>query len=808
MQNRQVVSLNKDWYFHLGDNVDDEARLYGNVQIIANETNLWQKAGNHGLSKAKNEKVKEWRSVDLPHDYAIEGEFTSKVSAGVGALPHGKALYIKHFELTESDKDKRIFIEFDGVYRDCQIFMNGSFVGRHLSGYTSFGFDISELCEFGCTNAIAVHVDASQNELWSYEGAGIYRAVRLVKTAPVFVPQWGSFVHTGGEDDAGKVNIETTVSNMTYEAVNAHITQDIYAPDGQLIKTLEPTPLNLEAIEKGKLEQQTQLENPALWSVDKPQLYTLVTRVLLEGREVDRYETNFGVRYFKFDAETGFYLNGVAMKLKGVCCHQDHACVGVAVPPKLQEWRVAQLKSMGCNALRTSHNPPDPALLEACDKLGMLVMDEVRLPGATPEFLTQLESLVRRDRNHPSIILWSIGNEEMLIQHTQQGIKTFKRMQHFIKKLDPSRLTTYAMNMTWIEICDIHNEAGFRTDVFGANYRSGQRSEHYDEFHSKYPDWPLIGAETFGGAATRGLYEPDKSQLPVKIAERWLEHPANFPDKRYPQTASAYGQTFTPWGYSLEETWQDCVKRPFMAGTFIWTGFDYRGETFPYDWPAVISRFGILDYCGFYKEISHYLRAWWRENDPHLFIFPHWNWQGREGETIDVWCYANCADVELFLNDKSLGKQAMPTNYRLEWQVPFEAGTLEAKGFDAQGNEIISTYRKTTTAPAKLKLIASSTTLKADGEDCAVVELNVLDKNGELHPLADNELSFSLEGPAELLGVGNGNPHSHENDKSNKRRAFHGLAQIIIKATDKQGDIHLSAEGWKLEPFTLSLKAE
>ena len=806
MMTREILSLNKNWFFHAGDDVTEDARLFGNVQIIANETNLWQKAGNHGLSKAANPHVKNWRQVNVPHDYALESDFTPDVAANVGALRHGKAIYVKHFDLSTHDKRKRIFIEFDGIYRNSEIFVNGHFMHRHLSGYTSFGIDITEICVFGGENAVAVHVDARDNELWSYEGAGIYRNVRLVKTAPVFIPQWGTFVHSGDETNPGRITMQTTIRNMHYHPTTCRVQQRILSPDGQTLQTLE-CDAQVDAVDAVVLKQETHLQNPVLWRVDDPQLHTLVTTVFVGDEVVDTYETPFGVRFFKFDPDTGFYLNGEPLKLKGVCCHQDHACVGVAVPAAVQAWRVARLKDMGVNALRTSHNPPDPALLDACDRLGMLVMDEVRLPGVSSEMLGQLESLILRDRNHSSVILWSIGNEEMLIQNTRQGVEIFRRMQHLTKKLDPSRLTTYAMNETWIEICDTHANADFRTDVFGANYRSGQRSENYDDFHAKYPDWPLIGSETFGGGATRGLFEPDKSQLPVTIAKRWLTHESNFPDKRFPKMASAYGQTFTPWGYSIEETWQDCANRPYLAGTFIWTGFDYRGETFPYDWPSVISRFGILDYCGYYKEIAHYLRAWWRTNDPHLFIFPHWNWQGREGETIDVWCYANCASVELFLNGVSQGKQTMPENHRLEWPVVFEAGVLEAVGFDAQGREVMRDVRRTTGAPAAIKLLPSVTSLNADGEDCVVIEVQVLDKAGDVHPLADNEVTFTVDGPATLLGVGNGNPHSHEPDKATKRRVFHGLAQLIVQTHENPGSIKITAESWKLTPATLELQS-
>ncbi|MCB0130574.1 MAG: DUF4982 domain-containing protein, partial [Caldilineaceae bacterium] len=462
---------------------------------------------------------------------------------------------------------------------------------------------------------------------------------------------------------------------------------------------------------------------------------------------------------------------------------------------------------IGCNAIRTSHNPPDPALLDACDRLGMLVMDEVRLPGASDEILGQLESLIRRDRNHPSVILWSLGNEEMSIQHTEIGINMFRRMQHLARKLDPSRLTIYAMNMHWIDICDIHAAADFRFDVFGANYRSGQQSEHYDEFHQKYPDWPLIGTETYGGAATRGLFGPDKSHLPVQIDDRWLDGPERWRDEKYVGIASAYGGTSTPWGYSLEETWLDCVARPYLAGTFIWTGFDYRGETFPYDWPSVISRFGVLDHCGFYKETTHYLRAWWRRDDPHIFIFPHWNWPGREGESIDVWCYANSHSVELFLNGESLGRKIMPENFRLSWDVAYVPGVLEAKGYDAGGNLVTSIVRRTAGAPATVVMTPSTTSLTANGEDVVIVEVAVVDKHGEFCPLADDTIEFHVDGPLEILGVGNGDPLSHEPDTgANQRRAYHGLCQVILRSTGASGRAVLRAGGWQLTPAHVAIQ--
>ncbi len=526
--------------------------------------------------------------------------------------------------------------------------------------------------------------------------------------------------------------------------------------------------------------------NPLLWSLESPHLYTLRTQVTLGGEIVDQYDTAFGIRYFEFDPEWGFALNGERMKLKGVCCHQDHGGVGVAVPASLQEWRVARLKEMGANAIRTSHNPPDPALLDACDRLGMLVMDEVRLPGTSDEILGQLESLIRRDRNHPSVILWSLGNEEMIVQHTEIGLNMFRRMQHLAHKMDPSRPTTYAMNMNWIDICDIHDRAGFRFDVWGSNYRSDQNSANYDIFHEKFPDWPMLGSETWGGVATRGLYTLDKSEYPIQLEDRWQQTPEIWQDPDHQGYASAYGGTHTPWGYSIEETWQDCVQRPFMAGTFIWTGFDYRGETFPYDWPAVSTRFGILDLCGFYKEVAHYLRAWWRPEEPHIFLMPHWNWEGKEGEDIRVWCYSNCRQVELFLNGKSLGRKDMPENFRLEWQVPFTAGELKAVGMD-EHEKVHTSIRRTAGSPTAITLQTLPLNDPQKPGDVLVVAAEVRDAQGEICPLADNQITFDVSGSARILGVDNGNPVSHEAVKfTNQRRSFHGLCAVFLELTAAQ----------------------
>ena len=443
---RHVEGLNRSWRFHLGDELPEEALAFGIRGLINGETRVWQKTGNHGLSKPDNPVSDTWRVVDLPHDYAVEGEFKKSESRGHGSLSHGTAWYIRKFDLTDAEKGQRVHVEFDGVYRNCEIWLNGHFIGSHLSGYTSFGFDLTDYCLFGGVNSLAVRVDARQNELWSYEGAGIYRSVRLVVTDAVHVPQWGVYVRTGGEQKPGEVYARIEVANDGYDEVACEVICSVIDEAGEVRARSAVIPVDVAAFGRTEALALLEVANPSLWTPDDPRLYTFVSEIRIENETVDRFTQTFGFRYTKFDPENGFFLNGEHVKIRGVCCHQDSAGVGVAVPPSLQAWRVERLKDLGCNAIRTSHNPPDPALLDACDRLGMLVMDEHRMSGSSTEVLGQLSDLVLRDRNHPSVILWSIGNEEMGIQGTETGVAVFKRMKHLVAALDPTRPVTYAMN--------------------------------------------------------------------------------------------------------------------------------------------------------------------------------------------------------------------------------------------------------------------------------------------------------------------------------------------------------------------------
>lgn len=804
---RLTVTLSDDWRFHAGEIADrNHNQAHGGVS-----NSYWLKAGTHGVSQADYPDGG-WATVRVPHDFVLATPFSREASENHGSHSGGIAWYRRKFELLPEDSSRRILLEFDGIFRDSEVWCNGHFIKRHLSGYTGFQVDVTEVCVFGGVNAIAVRVDATLHELWSYEGGGIYREVRLIKANALHVDHCGVFVNAkpSAEVAPGKadVNIETTLLNAGRDAAACEVVSEIVSAAGKVIAA-QRVRATVEAYGRQSVRQRAALPEPELWGIEKPYLYRLRTTIMRDGKPADAVETPFGVRSIRFDAAKGFFLNGKSMKLKGVCNHQDHAGVGVAMPPRLDAWRVERLKEMGCNALRTSHNPPNPALLDACDRLGLLVMAENRLLGVSSENLGQLESMIRRDRNHPSVILWSLGNEEMAIHGTEQGVRVMRRMQDLAHRLDPSRPVTCAINC-WVEdVADLQDKSGFRLDVFGANYwiakgRKGARTDIgiADRFHAKYPDWPLVGSESGGSHSTRGLYDWERAEGPLELVPGTV-----FANPKRKGFVSAYGETFSPWGDTIEQTWKDCAARPFVAGVFLWTGFDYRGEVFPCHWPAVITRYGIMDLCGFPKDAYWYYRAWWREDETVLHVFPHWNWAGKEGVPIDVWCYSNCAAVELFLNGKTLGRKTMEPNGHLEWAVPYEPGVIEAKGFNAAGRQIAAKKIETAGEPHRIVIEADRREMAADGADVIVVNAAVEDAQGRPVPTADCLLYFRADGAAALLGSGNGNPLSHEDERSAKRTLYHGRCQWIMQSKKEAGPIKVTVSAHGLRPASLSVTA-
>jgi len=707
-------------------------------------------------------------------------------------LPVEPAWYRKTISIPAADPGRRLWLEFDGVYRDSQMWLNGHFLGRHASGYTSFCYDISKFAKPGTNNLLVVRVDPTQFEGWWYEGGGIYRHTRLVSVAPTHVTPWGVHVVANLNDPGdgiranAQLEITTTVANDAAATDRATVLSEVINADGAVVATMR-TIHRLAAEGSFDFRQSLALSQANLWSCERPCLYHLCTSVLVGGKTVDQITTDFGVRTIRFDPNRGFFLNGQPVKIKGTCNHQDFAGVGVALPDRLYEFRVQKLKEMGANAMRLSHNEMASELLDACDRLGMLVMAENRHLDDSPEILGQLENLVRRDRNHPSVVLWSISNEEKE-QGSELGAKQGSAMVRLIRQLDDTRPVTAAMNN------GIGHGLTGVIDVQGFNYHP----DTYDRLHRELPQKPLIATEIAAAVGTRGCYAREPFTVPKDTA-RYEGNPARC-------QVAAYDVNAPDWAETAEEAWQAVAERPWMAGGFVWAGFDYRGEPTPFDWPAVSSQYAILDTCGFPKDVYYYYQSWWTDQ-PVLHLFPHWNWPAWEGQAIDVWCYSNCKQVELFLNGQSLGRKTMPRYSHLEWQVKYEPGTLSAKGFDGDGKVITETRVETTGEPAAIMLEPDRTILTADGEDVSLVTVKIVDSQGRTVPVATNEVTFSVTGAGHLLGLGNGDPTCHEPDKGSRRSAFNGLCLAIVQSSRTPGEIVIHADSPGLKSATAAIEA-
>jgi beta-galactosidase len=731
-----------------------------------------------------------WRIVHLPHDYVVEGKFTPTADPSHGSLPVMTAWYRRTFVIPSLDKGKTVWIDFDGVYRDSIVYLNGIKLGEWQSGYAPFRYDITNTAIYGGKNVLAVSVDPTHPEGWWYEGGGIYRHVWLNVTDPVHVAPFGTYITStlpepvpGQPVPSSTETIQTTIDSLGSSPVD--VVSTIIDPNGaslgNTVAHLTNRPLS-NTIEQ-VITQSLTVNNPELWSLEQPHLYQLKTELAVGGKTVDTYWTTFGIRTIRFDPDNGFFLNGLPVKIKGVCNHQDFPGVGIAVPDSLEYWRVKQLKAFGVNGWRTSHNPPTESLLNDCDKLGILVMDENRHLGSTTAPKTssgttfndprELDAMILRDRNHPSIIIWSLCNEEWL-QGSPEGAAIFSAMRQEVRRLDTTRPVSAAMNGGYNTLNGISGVE----DLQGINYSPWD----YANFHAQHPTIPIYGSETASTESTRGVYD----QTPFS------DDSGNFYGIPSLGWLSAYDQNADKWVETAENSWPQEANDPFVAGGFIWTGFDYKGEPSPFGWPDINSNFGILDVCGFPKDVYYYYEAWW-SSQPLVHVFPHWNWRGSEGKLISVWVYSNAATVGLTVNGVTQGIQANPLNGHVQWTVPYEPGTVIANGYDRHGNLIGTDEIQTTGAPTALKLIPDHTTLYADGEDVVTVEVDVVDAAGRLVPTAGNLINFSVKGPGVITGVGNGNPSDHDPDKANYREAFWGKALVILGATDKPGSIRLTA---------------
>jgi beta-galactosidase len=775
---RERLLLDFGWRFHLGhanDLIQDFGFGHG-----GNQDSEFGKSGELFRPSAGNFDDSGWRAVDLPHDWAVELPYVQAEELNdFGDRPLGRnypatsiGWYRRVFTLPPGDAAERISLEFDGIFRDATIALNGHLVGRNFSGYAPFRADISDIVSRTGRNVLVVRADATEHEGWFYEGAGIYRHAWLVKTAPLHVAHWGTFVTSTVTGRDAIVEITTELENHHDSAARCRVVQSIEDGTGRTVATTTSAPFDVAPWSMRNAHQQLRVTNPQRWSIESPTMYRMVTTIEVGGVAVDRYETPFGIRTLRWDANLGFFLNDKHVELKGTCNHQDHAGVGSALPDRLQEYRIARLKEMGSNAYRTSHNPPTPELLDACDRLGMLVLDENRTFSSEDEGQSQLERLIRRDRNHPCVFAWSLANEEGSDQGNERGTRMATTLRRLARALDPTRPITAAMNGGW--------GAGFSSvvDVQGFNYGDGKRM---DQFHAKFPLQPAMGTEVGSTVSTRGIY-------------------ANDPARGY---VSAYDANFPGWAARAESWWSTYAARPWLGGGFVWTGFDYRGEPTPYMWPCTNSHFGIMDLCGFPKDNFYYYQSWWGDK-PVLHLFPHWNWAGRDGELIDVWVHSNLDRVELLVNGVSVSRKEMPRNSHLSWQVPYAAGRIEARGFSGD-RQVITSLRETTGAPAAIVLRPDRATIAADGEDLSVITVEIVDGAGRVVPTADHLVTFAITGAGKLIGVGNGDPSSHEADKASERRAFNGLCSAIVQATKSAGAVQVAASAAGLSGAAITL---
>ncbi|MCD0489369.1 DUF4982 domain-containing protein [Pedobacter sp. MC2016-14] len=764
------ISFNEGWKFYLGDVANAKLVAYNDLK---------------------------WRKLDLPHDWSIEGEFDEKNPAKPegGGLPTGIGWYRKTFILPATAKLKNTSIEFDGVYKNSEVWINGKYLGKRPYGYISFKYELSAYLKPG-KNVIAVRVDnsAQPDSRW-YSGSGIYRNVWLLTTDKIAVDHWGTFVSTPKVSAAAatvQLNVQIKTSTLK---TKVDVNSVIYDQQGNEVSSAKRTGIVLDKSQYS-FTQLFDLKNPHLWSVTNPHLYKVVTKIYSGKVLRDTYETPLGIRYFKFDAKTGFSLNGQAMKILGVCMHHDLGALGAAVYTRAIERQLQILKKMGCNAIRTSHNPPAPEMLDLCDKMGFLVMDEAfdmwKKKKTSKDYhlnfpewhRADLEAMIKRDRNHPSIIMWSIGNE-IREQFDSTGIAITKELVGIVKNLDTTRMVVSALTETVAEKNFIYQAKAL--DLYGLNYNH----KLYKDFPKNYPGEIFLATETTSALETRGFYDMP-TEMPSDSIRRWpKDGKTKFIEGNMEWAVSSYDNVSAYWGSTHEETWKEVKKYDHVSGLFVWTGFDYLGEPLPYPWPARSSYFGIVDLAGFPKDAYYLYQSEWT-NTPVLHLFPHWNWAA--GKTIDVWAYYNQADeVELFLNGKSLGvKSKKGEDLHVSWPVKYEAGTLKAVS-RKKGKVILTREINTADKATKIELQADRKQISADGKDLSFVTVKILDANGNLVPAAEDLVQFKVEGPGFIAGVDNGFQGSVESFKDNKRKAYRGLCLAIIQSNGKPGTITLTA---------------
>ena len=740
---RKHFNMDMDWRFHRGDIGIDGGKGHADVYRST------KTGGMRGPATKKAFDDSDWERVNVPHDYMRESAYSADEMGNHGYREFSNGWYRKTFTVDSSLKGKHAMLVFDGISTSSVIYLNGSVIYRSFDMYSEIAIDVTDRLYYDRINTLAVYTKGDAIEGWWYEGAGIYRHVHLYIKDNTHIAHnglWANPVLCNKEKNVWKIELETMLENSDYESVAATVRARLYDGDN-VISAAESVEMLCISDAQSAVKLIMDVNDPERWDVDSPKLYRLEVEAIVNGETVDADSTRIGFRTFSIDPEKGFFLNDRPLKIKGTCNHQDHAGVGVAVPDSIQYYRVRRLKEMGTNAYRCSHNPPAREILDACDELGLIVMDENRVFETRKEAIDNLENLIKRDRNHPSVIFYSLFNEEPL-QNSPEGAAIFRRLKSRVKKLDGTRLILGAVNDT------LHKGGtGEEMDVFGLNYGLSLAKS----IHKEYPHIPIMGSENNSAVTTRGCYKSDREGA---------------------QVLNNYDEEIVPWGATVRKTWDVVRSNDYFAGIFIWTGFDYRGEPTPFVWPTCSSLFGIMDTCGFPKD-SYYFNQATFIDEPMMHILPHWNWS--EGETVRVMTVTNCDEVELFLNGRSLGRRKNDVCEQNEWQVTFEKGTLSAVGY-RNGEAVAKAENKTAGNAVSVKLVADRTQIGNAGGDTVPLRVSVVDKNGIELPEADHLITFEIEGDGIIAGVGNGDPNSHEPEHTPYRHLYCGLCQVLVTA--------------------------
>lgn len=811
------------------------------VKSYAFERHLWDvgwRFALHNDDKAHETTFDDhaWRVLDLPHDWAIEGDFYALNPSGAngGALPGGIGWYRKHLNLNDNDASSHYVLHFDGAYMNTSVYVNGQLVGMRPYGFISFSYDITPYLKKQGDNVVAVKVDNSKqpNSRW-YTGCGIYRHVYLMKSSDIRIEEWGVQALTEVKKGKGKVSLNTKIENPSGRSRRVIVHQTLWNKAHQMVSKASKA-CQVET-NGATISQLLNVNKPQLWSLESPNLYTVTTEIEENGRILDRDTISIGLRNIAFDVKKGFFLNGKNIKINGVCLHGDLGCLGTAINEDALYRQLLMMKDMGVNAIRCSHNPPAPELLNLCDSMGLLVMDEAFdswMQGKTTYdysiyFKTwaerDLRDMVLRDRNHPSIILWSIGNEvleqwnktksatvaledvnillnnsrDKTLLSTTDTLNASAKLTQFlasiVRRYDPTRLISAGCN----EVSPNNNlfKSG-ALDVIGFNYHQKKVADVPQNFPGK----PFIMTETVSALHTRGYY-----RMPSDSLYRWPTHKRPFTEPSF--MCSSYDNSCAYWGSTHEQTWDIVKHTPYCSGQFIWTGFDYIGEPTPFNFPARSSYFGIVDLAGFPKDVYYLYQSEWT-NKPVLHVFPHWNWI--EGQAIDLWCYYNQADeVELFINGKSQGvrKKSNEHEYHVAWHVTYEPGEVRVVA-RKNGKQVNEKTIRTAGAPHHIRLTSNRNVLKANGRSLSFVTVEVVDKEGNLCPWADQNIQFSLTGEGKIAGVDNGSPFSLERFQANSRHAFFGKCMVVVQAGKAPSVIKLTAKGVDLQPQAIEIKSE